>query len=822
MIAASEPQEFVPFGRLKIKNHPGTIVPPLNQPFSENFLVQRLSQVNIDNHTENEWWTLRELVVGNGKGKICAEEELYVKDKTAIWSQGTVGLSVANTNSEQPAGRTLACSYTVESTITHALWVNFVKPGEVRMPSICLLDETKVNVYTKDGEDFLSALQFKVNSAWNTKFGLLLERYTTPQVNFSENNLATLFSLLHPLDEMAPLLIMKSGGSLQYMNDPNLKVVFTSEEPSLVVLFDARTGLHSVWKLRKATTQESQVFCGGDLSTCTTHAQSSLHVSGFTQMSSGSQRASLLNRSSYTPGGATTPDHNTSIPFSLIDSIPRIQSPLNRIRYPKRYPFPTDNMENNQMLNVNKDAINPGIEDESGQREEAEQTSTIPRANQVNILTAVDNQSRMNENSATNTYAVNFSDSLQRREDGATAPSTLNVLVEYSHYTQSVDAIGSDRSNEQTANESQSTALHAIMNSLKQLNENLINTKSELNENLNAKINEISDCIYKTKIELSHEIKTCRETLEGQINELRDNQTEFRNELNAMRDNQDQFREKIDLKIKKSTDSNRESSLEGHASRWFQLIKHDIKNWEDFAQEFTTKYWSRDVQRGIRAKIESEHYKNNGTLTRAEYFTERVITLQSITPLITEEEIVTILSERFEQIIQDSWSVQNINTIKEFERLLQREDIRDGPKRNKIISSQNHNSSGYKPIHQKPHQSPVTPHNNIEQRAYQPRNQYHGQNQHYNDRNQHNKNYYHTCNSRNDNEFKSKTQPYKDHYQNRQNTHYYPGNDRHHPTTEQAQVCTIVRQGENARNPPPSTGNDRSEDFPAAGNGCAL
>ncbi|XP_046664707.1 anaphase-promoting complex subunit 1 isoform X3 [Homalodisca vitripennis] len=332
MIAASEPQEFVPFGRLKIKNHPGTIVPPLNQPFSENFLVQRLSQVNIDNHTENEWWTLRELVVGNGKGKICAEEELYVKDKTAIWSQGTVGLSVANTNSEQPAGRTLACSYTVESTITHALWVNFVKPGEVRMPSICLLDETKVNVYTKDGEDFLSALQFKVNSAWNTKFGLLLERYTTPQVNFSENNLATLFSLLHPLDEMAPLLIMKSGGSLQYMNDPNLKVVFTSEEPSLVVLFDARTGLHSVWKLRKATTQESQVFCGGDLSTCTTHAQSSLHVSGFTQMSSGSQRASLLNRSSYTPGGATTPDHNTSIPFSLIDSIPRIQSPLNRIR----------------------------------------------------------------------------------------------------------------------------------------------------------------------------------------------------------------------------------------------------------------------------------------------------------------------------------------------------------------------------------------------------------------------------------------------------------------------------------------------------------
>ncbi|KAG8268448.1 hypothetical protein J6590_025760 [Homalodisca vitripennis] len=224
------------------------------------------------------------------------------------------------------------------------------------------------------------------------------------------------------------------------------------------------------------------------------------------------------------------------------------------LTYPKRYPFPTDNMENNQVLNVNKDAINPGIEDESEQREEAEQTPIIPHANQVNILTAVNNESRMNENSATNTYAANFPDSLQRREDGATAPPTLNV-VEHSHCTQSVDAIGSDRSNKQTADESQSTALHAIMNGLKQLNENLINTKSELNENLNAKINKISDCISKTKIELSYEIKSCRETLETQINELRDNQTEFRNELNAIRDNQDQFREKIDLKIKESTDS---------------------------------------------------------------------------------------------------------------------------------------------------------------------------------------------------------------------------------------------------------------------------
>ncbi|XP_054263292.1 anaphase-promoting complex subunit 1 [Macrosteles quadrilineatus] len=332
MIAASEPQEFVPFGRQKIKNHPGTILPPATQALSENSLVERLSEVNIDHHTDNEWWTLRELVVGEGKGQISAEEELYIKDKTAVWSRGMVGPSVASS----VAGRSLVCSYTVETAITHALYVNFIKPVpnscEVAMPSICLLDEKKVNVFTVDGEDFLSALQFKVRSAWSTQFGLLLERYSAPQTGPSDHNLATLFSLLHPLDEMAPLLIMKSGGSLQYMNDSNMKVVFTSEKPSLVVLFDLKTGLHSVWKLRKATPQESQVFCGGEYSTYTNLGQSSLHMSGFSQISNNSHRNSLPNRSPFTPAPAATSDDNSIFNFSPLDSLVRLQSPLDRFK----------------------------------------------------------------------------------------------------------------------------------------------------------------------------------------------------------------------------------------------------------------------------------------------------------------------------------------------------------------------------------------------------------------------------------------------------------------------------------------------------------
>lgn len=41
------------------------------------------------------------------------------------------------------------------------------------------------------------------------------------------------------------------GGILTYMNDPTLKVVYTTENPSICLLYNNRTGEHSIWKLRQ-------------------------------------------------------------------------------------------------------------------------------------------------------------------------------------------------------------------------------------------------------------------------------------------------------------------------------------------------------------------------------------------------------------------------------------------------------------------------------------------------------------------------------------------------------------------------------------------
>ncbi|XP_054283449.1 uncharacterized protein LOC129000511 [Macrosteles quadrilineatus] len=259
-----------------------------------------------------------------------------------------------------------------------------------------------------------------------------------------------------------------------------------------------------------------------------------------------------------------------------------------------------------------------------------------------------------------------------------------------------------------------------------------------------------------------------------------------------------------------------ETSFEGPASRWLQLVKTDLSSWEQFSNEFEAKYWSREVQRSLRAKIESEKYRSNGTLSRSEYLTERVISLQSMSPGLTEEEIVTLMAERFDSIVQDCINVQNITTVRALERLLQREDLKEGPKKTRT-NNQNHNSSfNNRPT--TPNQQPHTYHQNgryENQRAYQPKipshhnnpynsnHQYRSYPNHQNYRPNHN----HPTYDRN-----HENKPYqRDRYpprngDNNQRTY------RNHPTQEQAQLCAVIRQNNYVPSAPPNNQSSHSYD----------
>uniref|UniRef100_A0A8I3NF74 Anaphase-promoting complex subunit 1 n=1 Tax=Canis lupus familiaris TaxID=9615 RepID=A0A8I3NF74_CANLF len=72
-----------------------------------------------------------------------------------------------------------------------------------------------------------------------------------------------MFSMLHPLDEITPL-VCKSGslfGSsrVQYVVDHAMKIVFLNTEPSIIMTYDTVQSLHSVWALRRVKTEEENV-----------------------------------------------------------------------------------------------------------------------------------------------------------------------------------------------------------------------------------------------------------------------------------------------------------------------------------------------------------------------------------------------------------------------------------------------------------------------------------------------------------------------------------------------------------------------------------
>lgn len=265
MIAAGELQSFIPFGREHCRNHPNAFNLQLRelQPASELWssegaagLVGSLQEVSLQER-ERECWQLRKGCAGVQQENVDFEEELYTAGNVVVWSQGS---------------RTLASSvykaFTVDSPVEKALWCDFALPQmrkdeEEVEHTVCIVQSSCINVHTVSGKDFISPLPFQVSDVWATKFGLILERKNTTsdsQLSAPGEPLPTVFSMMHPLDEIAPVVCRPTGlcegGRVQYVSDTSLKIVFSCPAPSLMVSYDTVQGTHSVWALRKVTLDE--------------------------------------------------------------------------------------------------------------------------------------------------------------------------------------------------------------------------------------------------------------------------------------------------------------------------------------------------------------------------------------------------------------------------------------------------------------------------------------------------------------------------------------------------------------------------------------
>ncbi|NXX64497.1 APC1 protein, partial [Spizella passerina] len=211
-----------------------------------------------------ESWQLRKGISDVGE-EVDYDEELYVASNVVIWSKGSRSQASA-----------VYKAFTVDSPVLQALWCDFIIPqeksekadgdGETVEKCICILQNSCINVHSMEGKDYIAALPFQVANVWPTKYGLLFERssssHEVPPTPPREP-LPTMFSMLHPLDEIAPL-VCKSGGvfgssRVQYVADHTLRIVFLSADPSIVMTYDTVQSLHTVWALRRVKPEEQSL-----------------------------------------------------------------------------------------------------------------------------------------------------------------------------------------------------------------------------------------------------------------------------------------------------------------------------------------------------------------------------------------------------------------------------------------------------------------------------------------------------------------------------------------------------------------------------------
>ncbi|CAG2230501.1 APC1 [Mytilus edulis] len=367
MIAACDTQDFVPFGREFCRRHPGKFQLQVQNAVQAEHglpLLKSFRDISIQENNKKEQWHFRHHIDDPIATEEEFDEELYVSGSTVVWSKGG-----------QNGARSVMKTFTVESQVLQALWCSFILPkSEIPVNSIpttdiqgdlqkgiCVVESGSVSCFMEKGGEFNTALPFQVANSWVIKNGLLFERTVSPTemtsgkrfflpvskvCNFITEILPirTVFSMLHPLDEVAPVITKTSGVSgypkISYLTDNTQHIVFTSVEPSLVFTYDTMIGVHTVWRVRKARADECSSVCAtfetsflqppGNTTSIGLNMSASSHSRFISNLSAQSPSVSPMRNFSgriSSPGGGFIRSQSLSPAVNTMAAVSRAQSP---------------------------------------------------------------------------------------------------------------------------------------------------------------------------------------------------------------------------------------------------------------------------------------------------------------------------------------------------------------------------------------------------------------------------------------------------------------------------------------------------------------
>ncbi|KAK3093891.1 hypothetical protein FSP39_021511 [Pinctada imbricata] len=276
MIAACDTQDFIPYGRDYIQRHPGKFQLQVQSNVQAEHgipLIKSFRDISLQENPKKEIWVLRDMRSLQEAQAGSFDEELYVSGNTVVWSKGG-----------RDQTRHVIKTFTMESPVLQALWCDFIIPSRDADPKdsfpgaepigeeqegICIIEAGTVTCFTEKNGEYTAALPFQVANTWKIKNGVLFERTVSPteitSAKRNSPNQTTVFSMLHPLDEVAPVITKTNFGGCpktSYLTDSTQHIVYTNIDPSLVLTYDSMVGVHSAWHIRKARSEESNAVCG--------------------------------------------------------------------------------------------------------------------------------------------------------------------------------------------------------------------------------------------------------------------------------------------------------------------------------------------------------------------------------------------------------------------------------------------------------------------------------------------------------------------------------------------------------------------------------
>lgn len=245
MIAAAEPVEFIPCGRKIVKEHCGPLIKKTNVISSEFILLDRMRNVNLsaDEHF-NESWTIREVhkskPISSSTEEISflstcvvnSEEELYFSGHTAVWTcgRGKASSEICYTT-EDPIKFAFFCTknfldpdYKIEDSNNNLKKRAQLKDEKEDFRGIAIIDSTSLKVYSKNGENLVTAIESPISKIWITKYCVLIEKEASSAIiDGHAIPMPRIFSLSHALDDMFPTLL-KSQLLVNYITEDEFKV----------------------------------------------------------------------------------------------------------------------------------------------------------------------------------------------------------------------------------------------------------------------------------------------------------------------------------------------------------------------------------------------------------------------------------------------------------------------------------------------------------------------------------------------------------------------------------------------------------------------